>query len=453
MAERRNLALTALCLAFFVVQLDATIVNVALEAIRERLGGSLADQQWVVDGYTIALAAGMLGAGSTGDRFGVRKVCLIGLAVFGLASVLCALAPDITMLVLARVFQGVGAAALLPCSLALIVRQFPDPTDRARALGVWGGIGSLGLASGPVLGGALVVTLGWQTIFLVNVPCCLLAVVLIQRYAQPAPRRPERLDIAGMCLGTMSLTLLVGAFIEFGQYPSGVSLAAGLLVGAVVLGVTFVLWQNRAAHPMLPMDVFRSTCYSSATLAGFLFNFCLYGALLCLSLYLQGPRHFSAWHAGLLTFPLTVAIGIGAMLSGRLTAKLGPRVPMLLGFTAGGAGALVMAIGGAAGSLPTIVAGATLLGCCSLAMPAMTSAAMSTAEPARTGLFSGVFNTARQSGGALGVAVLGTLLHSEGVALALPMAVVVLAYLAAIGATIMATRAERTAAAAAPACR
>ncbi|WP_028935495.1 MFS transporter [Pseudonocardia spinosispora] len=450
MAERRNLALTALCLAFFVVQLDATVVTVALQVVRSQLGGSLADQQWVVDSYTIALAASMLGAGSSGDRFGARKVCLTGLMVFGLASVLCALAPDITTLVAARVLQGVGAAALLPCSLALIVRQFPDASDRARALGVWGGIGSLGLTSGPILGGALVVTLGWQTIFLVNVPCCLLAIALIQRYALPAPRGPERLDIAGLCLGTMSLTLLVGAFIEFGQYLAGASLAVGLLVGAAVLGGGFVLSQSRAAHPMLPMDVFGSTRYSSAVSAGFLFNFCLYGALLCLSLYLQGPQRFSAWHAGLLIFPLTVAIGVGAVLSGWLTAALGPRVPMLLGFAAGGAGALIMVIGGAVESLLTIVAGATLLGCCSLAMPAMTSVAISTAEPARTGLLSGVFNTARQSGGALGVAMLGALLHAEGVALVLPMAVVVLAYLAAIGAAIGATRAERTVAAATP---
>jgi DHA2 family methylenomycin A resistance protein-like MFS transporter len=454
---RNRLALAALCLAFFVVQLDATIVNIALEAIRDDLGGSLAGQQWVVDGYVIALAAGMLGAGCAGDRFGARRVCLLGLGVFGVASALCAVAPDVGALLLARVAQGVGAAALLPCSLALIVRQFPDPRRRAHALGVWGGFGSLGMAAGPVLGGALVVTLGWRLIFLVNLPCCLLAVLLIRAYADgTAARLAGRFDLVGLTLGALGMAAMVAAFIESDQLTRHPWWPAGLCAAAVVLLVLFVRHESRTVDPLLPLMMFRDLRYSAATGLGFLFNFGMYGALLCLTLYLQGTRHLSAWHAGLLVLPMTFAIGVGSTASGPITGRFGPRPPMVIGFAAGGVGALIIGLGAAAGSLDWVVFGATVLGCCSLAMPAMTSVAMSTAPsaepsfelrgaaPARTGLASGVFNTARQTGGALGVAMLGGLLGLGGPTLLAPMLVTLVLFLVAAGLTLIATAPRRS---------
>lgn len=167
---RPAVALIAICLGFFVIQLDATIVNVALPAIGRDIGGSLGGLQWVIDSYTVALASVMLTAGSCADRFGARRVCLTGLAVFSAGSAACAAAPGLAALIAARAVQGLGASALLPCSLALIVHEFPSGRDRARALGAWGGIASVGLAAGPVLGGAMVATAGWRVIFLVNLP-------------------------------------------------------------------------------------------------------------------------------------------------------------------------------------------------------------------------------------------------------------------------------------------
>ncbi|WP_028925860.1 MFS transporter [Pseudonocardia acaciae] len=446
---RQRLALVALCLGFFVVLLDATVVNVALEAIRADVGGTLGDQQWIVDSYTLVLAAGMLGAGSAGDRFGPRRVYLVGLLVFALASVGCALAPGIGALVVARAVQGAGAAALLPCSLALIVRQFPHPMQRAHALGVWGGVSGIGLASGPALGALLLATVGWRAIFLLNVPVCAVAAVLLWAFVTEGDRRAVgRFDLAGLVLGTASLGCLTAGLIELGQRAAGAVPLLVLSGGCLLFGL-FVLVEARHPAPMVPVGMFRRPAFSPAVTVGFLFNFCLYGALLCVSLVFQAYLRLPAFQAGLLVLPMTVTVAVGAALSGRLTARYGPRRPMMLGYCCGVAGSVVTAVGGTAGSLPVMVAGATLLGFCSFAMPAMTSVVMAAADPERPALASGVLNSARQTGGALGVAALGALLAASGpttAALVPPLAAVVVAYGVAAACTLVATRQARPAA-------
>jgi len=436
-----RLALVAACLGFFVVLLDGTVVNVALEAIRADLGGGLADQQWVVASYTVALAAGMLTAGAMGDRFGSRRVCVLGLATFALASVLCAAAPGMPVLVAARVVQGIGAAALLPCSLALLVQQFPGPRERAHALGVWGGISGIGMAAGPVVGGVLVELAGWRSIFLVNVPVCLVAIAMLGLWAtESPPRRAGPLDVAGLVLGTLALAGLAGGLIEAGQRGWTHPVPLCLVVGGALLGPVFVLVERRAGEPMVPMRIFASRPFSTGTGVGFLFNFCLYGALLCLSLVLQGPFAQPAFAAGMQILPLTVAVALGAAVSGRLVARFGARVPMLIGLGAGATGAAFLLVAGESGSLQLVVAAGVVLGFCSVAMPAMTSVVMSAVGADRAGLGSGVLNTARQAGGALGAAVLGSLLVvGSGMSLRIPMAVVVAAYAVAIGLTLLAT--------------
>jgi DHA2 family methylenomycin A resistance protein-like MFS transporter len=288
LTRRSWLALVAVCMGFFVIQLDATIVNVALPAIGRVLGGSVGGLQWVVDAYTLPLAALLLTAGSRADSLGARRLFLIGLGVFGAGSAACAVAPTLPSLVVARAVQGLGAAALLPCSLALIVHQFPDRRARARALGVWGGVASVGLAAGPLLGGGLVSFVGWRAIFLVNVPICLAVAALIGLWVDETPRRhAARADLPGTALGTAALACVSGGCIEAGHLGWTAPLPVGLLAFGVGGGAAFLVAESRHTAPMLPLTIFRSPAFSSAVAVGVLFNLCLYGTLLCLTLFLQ----------------------------------------------------------------------------------------------------------------------------------------------------------------------
>ncbi|AHH99281.1 MFS transporter [Kutzneria viridogrisea] len=408
---RPGLALTAICLGFLMITLDATIVNVALPAIRSDLGGTLEGLQWVVDSYTIALAALLLTAGAGSDQAGARRAFQLGLVVFALSSAACALAPGQAVLVAARAVQGVGAAVLLPASLALIVHQFPDARRRAHALGIWGGMSGLGLAAGPVLGGFAVDLVGWRTIFLVNLPVTVLAVLLTRWTVAEAPRqRQVGVDLAGQLLSVAALGCLAAGMIEAGQRGWTSPVVLGLLAVGVCAAIGFVLVEANASAPMLPLGVFRNRAFSAASAIGFLFNFCLYGTLFVLSLYLQQSLHLVPWAAGLALLPLTLAVGTNAFLAGRVVARLGTRAPMVAGGIAGALGSAVLATLDVHGPLAVLLVGSVLFGCCSLAMPAMTATAMSSLGPAQAGLGSGVLNAARQTGGALGVALLGSLL-------------------------------------------
>ena len=276
----RLLAPAAVCLGFFVILLDVTIVNVALPTIQHDIGGSVAGLQWVVDSYTLALASVMLTAGSMADRRGARRVYLIGLAGFAAGSAACALAPSLGALIAARAVQGLGASALLPCSLALIVHRFPDQRERARALGVWGGMGALGFALGPVLGGALISLFGWRAIFLVNLPVCVLTGGLLARYVPESPRDPgRRTDVPGLLLGVAALAAITAAFIEAGQ--EGWFAPLPVMLGAAGIAATafFLVTERRRASPMLPLGLFRSRALSAGTAVGLLFNLSLYGSL------------------------------------------------------------------------------------------------------------------------------------------------------------------------------
>lgn len=417
-------ALVAVCLGFALIQLDATIVNVALPTVQHDLGGSTSALQWILNGYTVALAAVLLTAGSIADRIGARRVFLGGLAIFAVGSAACAAAQDVSVLIAARVLQGLGAAALLPTSLALIVHQFPDREARARALGVWGGIASLGLTAGPVLGGLIAQYASWRVIFIVNVPAVLLTWRLVAESVDETPKRDRApVDLAGLLLGIVALAGLAAGFIDLGR-PE-------LLVIGIVAAIALCTVELRGTHPMIPPALFRVRAFAAGTGVGLIFNFCLYGTLLCLSLLLQQVRHVSVLHAGLELLPMTVVVGAGAWCSGRLTARFGSRPPMIAGLSFGALGAFVLA------STGSVLIGSMVLGLCSLAMPAMTAVVVGAAPDDRAGLASGVLNASRQSGGALGVAVLGTLFRTS---LGGPLLVVVFAYLAGIALTYIATR-------------
>jgi DHA2 family methylenomycin A resistance protein-like MFS transporter len=446
--SRRALGLISVCLGFFVIQLDVTIVNVALPDIQRQVGGSVGGLQWVIDAYTLALASVMLTAGSQADRVGARRVFTAGLVVFGIGSAACAAAPSLGVLIAARAVQGLGASALLPCSLALIVHQYPGAGPRARALGVWGGMGSLGVALGPVVGGGLIAAAGWRWIFLVNVPVCALTLVLLRRHVPESPSDPSRrTDLTGLFLGVAALAGLTAGFITAGEQGWTAPLPIALLAAGVAAGLLLVRAERRRAAPMLPLGLFRSVNLSAATGVGVLFNLCIYGALICLSLFLQQARHESALATGLLILPMSVAVGIGSMASGPLTARLGPRIPMTAGLALAAAGAAILAAAGTGAPLAMIIAGSVLLGLCSLAMPAMTAVVVGSAGREHAGVASGILNAARQAGGALGVAILGALFANsqtagQGATLRVPLTVAAVGYLLAIGLTL-AIRADR----------
>jgi MFS transporter, DHA2 family, methylenomycin A resistance protein len=416
--RRRLLGLTAISLGFLMITLDATIVNVALGPIGRDLGGALATAQWIVNGYTLAFAALLLSAGALADRLGLRTGFLIGLAVFGLGSAACACAASLTALIVARAVQGAGAASLMPCSLALIAHMFPEPSDRRRALAMWGGASGIGLAAGPVLGGVLTAAFGWRAIFLVNVPIAAAAAGLLCRHVEETPRHSHPLDLPGQSLATIGLAALAGGFILAGSQGWAGRVTVGLLAVGVASTTGFVLVERAVRHPMVEPLLFRERTFSIAVALGVIFNFCLYGSIFCLAIDLHRAHGFDALQSGLALVPMTVATGSMASLSGRLVGHIGEWNAIVVGLSAGTAGALLISLAGAGGV--TVLILCTLpIGVTALAMPAMTAAAMSHAPPRRIGLASGVFNAARQTGGALGVAVLGALLARGGGAVSL----------------------------------
>jgi DHA2 family methylenomycin A resistance protein-like MFS transporter len=438
-----TLGLTAISLGFLMITLDATIVNVALGPIGKDLGGAVSTAQWIVNGYTLAFAALLLTAGALADRLGLRTGFLIGLAVFGFGSAACACATSLATLIVARVVQGAGAAALMPCSLALIAHMFPDSGDRRRALAVWGGVSGIGLAAGPVLGGILTAGLGWRAIFLVNVPIAIAAAGLLRRHVEETPRHRHRLDLPGQLLATLGLAALTGGFIVAGSKGWDGSITLALLAAGIASATAFALVEHRVERPMVDPIVFRERTFSIAVALGVIFNFCLYGSIFCLAIYLHRASGLDALDTGLALLPMTIVTGTMAFLSGRLISHIGEWAAIAVGLTAGVAGALLICLG-PAGGVTTLIVSSLPIGITALAMPAMTAVAMSHAPRDRIGLASGVFNASRQTGGALGVAVLGALLTGSDGSVALHAAFVATACAYAGGVALALTGWRRT---------
>ncbi|KER73876.1 MFS transporter [Burkholderia cepacia] len=412
---------------FVVTQLDVTIVNIALAHLAGDLHLPVAGLQWVVDAYTLAFAVLMLSGGALGDRFGARRLYIVGLALFALASLACGAASTPAMLIAARALQGVGAAAMLPNSLALLNDACRhDPHLRARAVGGWTAAGSISIAAGPVVGGLLIAAWGWRGIFLVNLPLCAagLAAALAwvpARRVGATPAAPSRsvraLDLRGQFIAIAMLTALTGAVIEWRPLGFAHPVVAGGFALAALAALAFVAVEARTATPMLPLSLFRHRTFSAAVLFGICVNFTYYGTVFVLALYLQRARGESALQAGLAFLPLTGGFLLSNLASGRVVARHGPRAPML-------AGALVAALG--YGSLHFIDASTPLAvllvpfllipSGMGFAVPAMTTAVLASVAPERAGIASAVLNTARQAGGAMGVAAFGALAGGGGAA-------------------------------------
>lgn len=408
------LGLTAICFGFFMVILDTSVVNVALPAMQRDLHGSLEGLQWVINGYTLIFASLLLSAGTLGDRLGHKRTFLTGYVLFTGASLLCSLAPSLNILIAARVLQGVGPALLVPSSLSLITHGFQAPEKRARAVGFWAGSSGIGLAGGPIVGGLLVETLGWRSIFLLNVPFGLLALALTVRFVSEAPRTTkQKRDLWGQACVIAALATLTYALIE-GRSQGWISpQIVGMFLLCIGASGGFLLTETRHSTPMLPLQFFSSAAFSMPILVGCILNFGLYGILFVLSLFFQDIYHYSAALAGVALLPITVATGSTALISGRITAHLGTRRPMIGGLAASCLGTLLLLLGETGASILLLTTGEILIGLgCGMTVPAMTTAILNTVPKSQVGVASALLNASRQLGGVLGVAILGSILGS-----------------------------------------
>lgn len=405
--------LLLMCAGMFLVQLDVTVVNVALPHIGASLGGGLSGMQWVIDAYTVALAALLLAAGVACDRIGDRRVVLLGLSGFGVTSLLCGIAPNLGFLIAARALQGVSAAILLPSTLAVINRAFSGPTEKARALGIWAGVSALALPVGPLIGGGLVSSVGWRWVFLVNVPVVVIALALAPSLLPPASeRKPTPIDVGGLFFAAVTLCALVLAAIQFGA--SGDRLvSAGSVAVAIISFIAYLAWERRSAHPVIPLGLWRERQFAGANVVAACMNLVGIGLVFIFTLYLQGVRGKSPLAAGLMMLPLFIPLAVCAPLTGRLVARVGPRPPMLGGLCLGIAGAVALWFLHPHSPYWLLVLPMAGVGLgMGLLTPSVVTAALTSTPQRLAGLASGVNNTARQAAGALGVAIFGAMVGS-----------------------------------------
>ncbi|MEW9533742.1 MFS transporter [Microbispora sp. NPDC049125] len=408
-ARRRWLVLGVLGLPLFGVVLNNSVLNVAVPALMRDLGATTSTVQWIVDTYSLVFAGLLITAGGVADRYGRKRVTLTGLAVFGAASIAASLADGAPALIAARAAMGLGAAMVMPGTLAILVDVFP-PAERAKAIAAWGSIAALGVAAGPVLGGLLVGALGWSSVFLVNVPLALvtigLGLVLLPESSDPEAGRP---DLGGALLSTLATSAFVYAVITVpgaGWTARGVWGALGL---SALAAAGFVAWERRQRHPLLDLRLLRDRRFSGAALSGMLLVFGLSGTLFVLTQHLQLALGYSPLRAGLAVAPVAVAVGAASSVAPAVSRRFGQRAGVGAGLTVVASGILV--IGWAPGGYPPVLGGLLLMGCgFGLALTPATDALMSSLPPERSGTGSALSDTMQELGYALGVAVTGSVL-------------------------------------------
>ncbi|MEU6577590.1 MFS transporter [Streptomyces sp. NPDC046805] len=436
-AGRRSPApLLAVCAGYFMVILDVTIINVAVPVVGRELSASLTGIQWITDGYTLVFAGFLMTGGALGDRLGNRRVFCMGVVVFTVASAACAFAPDASFLVVARLVEGLGAALIVPGSLALLQQAYPAPAARSRAFGLWGSMAGVAASAGPLLGGLLVTTVGWRWVFLINLPVGVACLLLTLRYVAPSPRHADRaLDWPAQCAVVAAVALLTAALNEAGRRGwSDPAVIAGLGL-AVLAVVAFVLRERFARFPALPLRLLRSRAMSGAAVVGLLFNFGFYGMVFTASLDFQRRRGFSALETGLALFPAVAVTMFASVLSGRLSRRTGDRPLVVTGMLLGALGLAGWTAAGLEPAYPLLVAPMMAAGFgTSFALTGTTATVMGAAPSAYAGAASALFNTTRQIGSATGVALGGSLLAASadyGTGLRVSMGIGALAYLIA----------------------
>ena len=343
--DRRTKILTlgAMCFALFMAMLDNTVVNVALPSIQLHFGSGVSGLQWIIDAYTLVFAAFMLTGGTLGDLYGRKRIFLIGLTVFTAGSLIAGLAPSLDALIAGRAIQGLGAAALLPGTLSILTQAFPDPKERAQAIGIWAGVSGMALAAGPIVGGALVDSLGWQSVFFLNIPIGIVAFIVAQRVVRES-RNPEgrHLDLPGQALAIIGLGTLTYALIEANSYGWTSPVILGLFATAAIATALFIWVELRSTSPMLDLSFFRNRTFAAAATVAGLVSFGMFGVFFFLTLFLQNVQGYSAFQMGLRSLPMTGAIIFTAPIAGNLAGRIGPRIPMTVGLALVGVGMLLM---------------------------------------------------------------------------------------------------------------
>jgi MFS transporter, DHA2 family, methylenomycin A resistance protein len=407
-------SITALGLA--VVFLDISIVNVALQSISVGFDIGVTDLEWIVDAYTLAFAGLLLTSGAIGDRLGNKGIFLLGVLVFTISSLLCGLAPSHWILITGRLLQGVGAALIIPSSLTLLNHAYEDPRERARAFGAWGACGSTAIASGPLIGGLLIHLFGWRSIFLVNMPVGIVALILGSTFIQKDKHiAGRRIDFAGLITSLVALTGLVAALVEGPRLGWRSMPIIALILLFVVCALLWVVIESRQEDPMLPLKLFRVREFSVICVVGLAMNVAFYGVVFTLSLYFQKIRGLTPFETGLSFLPMSGTMIVGNVISGRLAARYGGHVPVLIGSIVDGiffAWAALTATESV--NLLFLIFQVGMVGVgISLVVPPLVAICLGSVDKSQIGVASGALNTSRQIGTAAGVALLGSLLTTE----------------------------------------
>ena len=410
--SRPNLILAICCLSLLMVAMDATIVNVALPSIRLDLDASISGLQWVIDAYTMVVASLLMLAGSMADRFGRRRVFMFGMGLFVLGSLLCSVAPNIHGLIACRVLQALGATMLNPVAMSIIANTFHEPKARSRAIGIWGAVAGVSMALGPVIGGALTQSIGWRSIFWVNLPIGVGAMLLAARYI-PESRAPRarRVDTVGQLLVLVILTTITYGVIEGPRVGWNSPMTFGLFAAAALSLVALLVYEPRRHEPLIDVRFFRSVPFSSATLIAVCSFSAFSGFLFLNALYLQEVRGLSAFQTGLCTLPLAVATIVCSPLSGRLVGTHGTRPSLLASGAATTLSALMMTQLTEATPMSLLLMTYAVFGIgFGMVNAPITNTAVSGMPKAQAGVAAAVASTSRQVGAALGVALAGTIL-------------------------------------------
>lgn len=408
--------LLATVLGSGIAALDATVVNVALPIIGEELGAGLSGLQWILNGYLLALAGLILLGGALGDRYGRRRVFVVGVMWFAVASLVCGIAPSVPALVAARILQGIGGALLTPGSLAIIEASF-RPDDRARAIGAWSALGGIAAALGPLLGGVLI-DVSWRWIFLLNLPLAAVVVAVAVRHVPESsdPDAAPRLDVTGALLSAIGLAGITYALIEASERGAGAPLvlAAGGIGLAALLG--FALVEARSSHPMLPLGLFSSRQFSSANLVTFVVYAALGGTFFLFIVQLQQVLGYSPLQAGAAMLPVTLLMLALSARAGALAQRIGPRIPMTLGPLIVGAGLVLLSrVDAASGYLTGVLPGVLVFGCgLALTVAPLTATVLAAIDERHSGVASGVNNAVARAAGLIAVAALPALAGLTG---------------------------------------